>query len=91
MDINFKRFLTPEEVPADIKNTPDGRSHIVFNQNTRRCWFCSPGFFEFHVMYPEDPWELIRDTKEGNIVTIIETICNLIDRKKWINKVEEKE
>lgn len=86
MDISFKLYLTHEQVPAAINGTPDGHPHVVFNPQTKRCWFCSPGFQEYHDLYHEDPWELIRGTKEGEIVSIVNTICNLIDRGKWCNK-----
>jgi len=89
MDIHFKRYLVPEDVPATTEGTPDGRSHIMFNQITRRCWFCSPGLQEYHDLYPEDPWELIRSRAQGSIISIVNNICNLIDRRKWSIRKEE--
>lgn len=88
MDVGFKKYLQPNAVPATIEGTPDGRPHIMFNPQTKRSWFCTPGTQEFHNLYKEDPWEFIRYEEQGNIVSIVNNICNLIDRKKWCNKKE---
>ena len=82
MDIRFKQFIGLNQVPVDINGTPDGRPHIMYNQQTKRIWFCLPGVQEFHNLYPEAPWEFIRYKDESNILTIVDNIINLIDRKK---------
>ncbi len=79
IDKDLRNNLTPDHVPESFDNPQHPVKHIVFNQNLRQIWFCSPGFFEYHQFYPEDRWELIKKTGEGTITWIVERACNLID------------
>lgn len=81
MDIEFKRFLNINEVPGVIES-PNKRPHVVFNKELQRIWFCTPGTYEYHFLYREDPWEYLRRTIHGKLLSILENCIHLIDRKK---------
>ena len=78
---DLRNHLSPEHVPEAFDDPQHPVKHIVFNQNMRQIWFCSPGFYEYHQYYPEDRWEVIKKTNEGSITWIVERACNLIDRQ----------
>lgn len=80
MDISFKRPLTLAEIPGNLDS--NGYSHVVHNKKNKKVWFCEVGTFEYHLFYNEDPWELVRYTANGTILSIIERIISLIDRTK---------
>lgn len=83
LSLDTRRNLLPENVPGAIENAKDPVNHVVYNQQKGKLWFCSPGFYEYHEFYPEDRWELIRNTDNGKISWIIERACNLIDRARF--------
>jgi hypothetical protein len=73
-------------IKKDLQGSTDADSpfsHIVWDNNCRP-WICSPGFYEYHKFYLDDPWELLRYTEYGKITWIVERACNLIDRTKLI-------
>jgi hypothetical protein len=74
------RQLPVEAVPAAI-DRKEGIGHIYASRDSR-LWFCNPCFQEYHELYPEDPWELIRTTDQGRITWIVERACNLVNREK---------
>jgi hypothetical protein len=82
MNIGFKRFLNLKEVPGIVEGS-DKRPHVVFNEESRRVWFCTPGTYEYHFLYREDPWEYLRYTPQGTLLSILDSCINLIDRKKF--------
>lgn len=82
LSLDLKKLLVPEQVPGAEEDPVNPVNHLVFNKNTRKLWFCSPGFHEYHEYYPEDRWELMRGTDQGTITWIVERACNLIDRTK---------
>lgn len=75
-----RRHKNISDVPQ-ASDPDDGMPHIVAD-GSGRIWFCSPGFYEYHFLYAEDPWELIRSTPQASIPWLIERACNLIDRRK---------
>lgn len=82
LSLDLRRILTANQVPGAIENPDKPVNHIVGFQNNPRIWFCSPGFYEYHEYYPEDRWELMKDTDQGKITWIVEQACNLVDRTK---------
>lgn len=80
MDISFKRPLKLNEIPCNLDD--DGQKHIVINNKKGIVWFCEVGTYDYHLFYDEDPWELVRYTDNGSILSIIERIIALIDRAK---------
>ena len=82
MNVNLRQQLTPANVPHAVENTKEPINHIVWNDQIKKLWFCSPGFCEYHEFYQEDRWELIRGTEQGKITWIVERACNLINRDK---------
>ena len=80
--LDLKKNLVVDQVPEAFDDPQKRIKHIVFNLNTKRIWFCSPGFFEYHQFYPEDRWELIKKTDQGKISWIVNRVCTLIDREK---------
>lgn len=82
MDKSFIKYLIINQIPVTNIGTVDGRKHIYQNQKEGRCWFCTPGTFQYHYLYKEDPWEIIRYSIEGNFLNILNSTINLIDRDK---------
>ena len=82
VDLGIKSALPQGSVPGAVENLGVPVSHLVSSHNVPWMWFCSPGFYEYHLYYPQDRWELIRRTKQGRITGIIEAACNLIDRRR---------
>lgn len=80
--LDLKQNLGVDKIPEVYDDPQNPVKHIVFNQVTKRIWFCSPGFFEYHQFYPEDRWELIKNTEEGTIKWIVNRAVMLIDREK---------
>lgn len=80
MDIYFKTPLNLTEIPGNLDD--NGHSHVVQNKKTKEVWFCEVGTYEYHLFYKEDPWELVRYTDNGKILSIVERIISLIDRAK---------
>jgi hypothetical protein len=77
LDFRHKKI---EDVPK-ASDPDDEMLHIVAD-GSGRIWFCSPGFHEYHFLYDEDPWELVRATQQAGMLRLVERACNLIDRKK---------
>lgn len=88
MDMEFRRFLNLNEAPGVIEG-PDKRPHVVFNKELQRVWFCTPGTYEYHFLYREDPWEYLRCTIHGRLLSILESCIHLIDRKSLIREDNE--
>ncbi len=82
LSLDLKRLLTPGDVPGAIEGPDKPVNHIVGYTNNPRVWFCSPGFYEYHEYYPEDRWELVRETDQGKITWIVNHACDMIDRPK---------
>lgn len=69
-------------IPA-AADTPDGAGgRFVGIGKEGRGAFCCPGFREYHLWYPEDPWERARGTDRGTIVWIVEQASNMINRPR---------
>lgn len=79
---DLRRQLGVGEVPGAIENPARPVNHIVEYVGRPGAWICSPGFYQYHEIYPEDRWEKIRDTDEGTITWIVNRACDLVDRKK---------
>ena len=82
LDLNLQFHLSPGSVPGVADDLGVPVNHVVGSSDVQGAWFCSPGFYEYHARYPEDRWELIRDTEEGKITAIIVQACNLVDRHR---------
>lgn len=82
VDLGIRSMLPQGSVLGVVENPNVPVSHLVSSRNVPWMWFCSPGFYEYHLYYPQDRWELIRGTRRGRITGIIEAACNLIDRRK---------
>ena len=82
LDLRLLFRLSPVTVPGVVEDLGIPVNHVVGSGNSPGVWFCSPGFYEYHARYPEDRWDLIRNTKQGEITEIIVQACNLIDRRK---------
>lgn len=78
---DLRRLLPPGKVPGAIEEQ-DGRQvrRIVHSRGVPGLWFCSPGFREYHDLYPMDRWERIRGGERGTITQIVKRACDLIDR-----------
>lgn len=74
------RFLSAREIPESADDPSNPARHIVDNRQGR-AWPCSPGFLQYHLMYPEDSWQLIRGGSSGTITWIVERACNMVDRR----------
>lgn len=81
MSINLRRHLSSAEVPASVDDPAHPIRHIV-EDDRGGAWPCSPGFLQYHILYPEDSWQLIRGTDRGTITWIVERACNMVDRKR---------
>ena len=81
INVDSQKYMMPDQVPEAL-DPQHPVKHIVFNQATKRIWFCSPSFYEYHQFYPEDRWELIKKTDGGTITWIVDRVCTLIDRPK---------
>lgn len=82
LDLNLHFHLSPGSVPGVAEDLGIRVNHVAGSSDAQGAWFCSPGFYEYHARYPEDRWELIRDTEEGKITAIIVQACNLVDRHR---------
>ena len=79
LSVDLKRRLRIEQITEKTDpQKPD--KHIV--SDSIHIWFCSPGFFEYHQFYPEDKWELIKNTDQGTIKWIVESAVMSINREK---------
>lgn len=74
------RHKNLDHVPKALD--PDDQMHHIVADGSGRIWFCTPGFQEFHFLYREVSWELVRAAQRSGIVWFIEKVCNLIDRQK---------
>ena len=75
------RFLSEREIPESADGLSDPARHIV-DDGQGRAWPCSPGFLQYHLLYPEDSWQLIRGGSSGTITWIVERACNMVDRQR---------
>lgn len=76
---NLRNYPRANSISPNLE--VDGRSHIMGGKNI--VWFCYPGFMNYHDYYfPLDRWEHIRYTDEGEILTILNWACLLINRKE---------
>ena len=82
LDLSLHFYLSPGSVPGVAEDLGAPVNHVAGSSDMRGAWFCSPGFYEYHARYPEDRWELIRDTDRGTITEIIVQACNLVDRHR---------
>ena len=80
LDLSLMARMPPGSVPGTVEDLGAPVNHLVASPNAPGLWFCSPGFYEYHSIYADDRWEMVRGTAEGGIVRIIERACDLIDR-----------
>ena len=82
LDPSLLFSLSARSVPGAVEDLGAPVNHVVSSPGSPKVWFCSPGFYEYHECYPEDRWELIRNTEQGKITEIIVRACNLVDRRR---------
>lgn len=78
MSADLSRRLSSAEIPASTDDPSESVPHIV-DDRLGRAWPCSPGFLQYHMMYPEDNWQLIRES--CSITWIAGRACNMVDRE----------
>ena len=76
---DLRRCLSSEEILAFSDDPAEPVRHIV-DDGQGRAWPCSPGFLQYHVLYPEDSWQVIRGTGSGTITWIVGRACDMVDR-----------
>lgn len=77
---DLRRCLSSAEIPAFLDDPAEPVSHIV-DDGLGRAWPCSPGFHQYHILYSEDSWQVIRGTGSGAITWIVERACDMVDRE----------
>ena len=82
ISVDLRRYMNPAQVPEAFDDLQNPDRHIVLDPRVNQIWFCSPSFYEYHRLYPEDRWELIKNTDGGTITWIVNRACDLIDRQK---------
>ena len=73
--LDLRRPLAKKEIPAATEGSV---SHIQDGRNG--AWPCSPGFLQYHRMYHEDSWQLLRGS--CTITWIVERACDMVDRRR---------
>ena len=76
---DLRRPLSKDEILAS-EDPSEPVSHIAQGRDV--AWPCSPGFLQYHVMYPKDSWQVMRRTYEGSITWIVVRACNMVDRER---------
>lgn len=74
------RFFSAREIPESADDPSNPARHIV-DDRQGRAWPCSPGFLQYHLLYPEDSWQLIRGGSSGTITWIVDRACSMVDRR----------
>ena len=58
LSADLRRHLSSAQIPASADDPAESVSHIV-DDGQKRAWPCSPGFLQYHAVYPEDSWQVM--------------------------------